>query len=416
MKILFLNQCFYPDVVSTAQHVTDLAKYLARNGNEVTVLASARGYDEPAARYPKRERWNDVEIIRISQTGFGKRSRLRRGVDFATYLTRCALRLLFLPRYDVVVALTSPPLISFLASLFVQLKGGSYVFWVMDLNPDEAIAAGWLKEGSWPARILSRLLDHSLDRADRVIVLDRFMRDRVRAKGVPNEKVTVIPPWSHDGSIAYDKLGRNLFRAEHGLTGKYVVMYSGNHSPCHPLDTVLEAARELSDDTNICFCFVGGGSEMGKVKQFASSHRLENILCLPYQPLEHLSASLSAADLHLVVMGDPFVGLVHPCKIYNVLELGIPFLYVGPDQSHIVDIGSGLPAEHRAHLVRHGDVIGMVEWVRTAAGNGPRRRAHGSSIMADRFSSYRLMPAMARVLKSAASSEAYETEASELIA
>src|SRR5262249_9204014 len=155
------------------------------------------------------------------------------------------------------------------------------------------------------------------NRARKVVVLDRFMREKVRAKGVPAEKIAVIPPWSHDKSIGYDKLGRNLFRAEHGLASKFVVMYSGNHSPCHPLDTVLEAARQLASDSAIPFCFVGGGSEMAKVKEFAGRHSLDNVVCLPYQPLEHLSASLSAADLHLVVMGDAFVGLVHPCKIYN---------------------------------------------------------------------------------------------------
>jgi colanic acid biosynthesis glycosyl transferase WcaI len=56
----------------------------------------------------------------------------------------CSLRCSLCARFDVVVALTSPPLISFLAALFVKLKGGKFCFWVMDLNPDEAIAAGWL--------------------------------------------------------------------------------------------------------------------------------------------------------------------------------------------------------------------------------------------------------------------------------
>jgi len=47
---------------------------------------------------------------------------------------------------------------------------------------------------------------------------------------------------------------------------------------------------------------------------------------------------LSAADLHLVVMGDPFVGLVHPCKAYNLLRVNAPILYMGPKPSHISEI------------------------------------------------------------------------------
>ncbi|HEV8203912.1 MAG TPA: glycosyltransferase, partial [Pyrinomonadaceae bacterium] len=162
MKILLLNQCFYPDVVSTAQHLTDLATSLASRGHKVTVVAGDRGYDDPAIRFQRRERWEGIDIIRIPAASFGKSSMWRRALNFGSFLLLCSLRLLVLRRYDVVVALTSPPLISFLAALFVKLKGGSFCFWVMDLNPDEAIAAGWLEQDSATTRILQRMLNYSL--------------------------------------------------------------------------------------------------------------------------------------------------------------------------------------------------------------------------------------------------------------
>jgi colanic acid biosynthesis glycosyl transferase WcaI len=230
----------------------------------------------------------------------------------------------------------------------------------MDLNPDEAIAAGWLKANSWPSRLLTSVLKFSLRHSDRVIALDRFMAERLAAKGVPKQKIAIIPPWSHDHAVSYDTNGRKTFRQENGLDGKLVVMYSGNHSPCHPLDTVLAAARQLHNDPGIAFCFVGGGSEFRKVRQFAEDHQLANIRCLPYQPLDKLSASLSAADLHLVVMGDPFVGIVHPCKVYNICRLGIPFLYIGPQPSHVTELAP-------AGQFRHGDVEGLVRFLSRAA-------------------------------------------------
>jgi hypothetical protein len=236
----------------------------------------------------------------------------------------------------------------------------------MDLNPDQAIAAGWLRKESWTGRILSRVLLYSLDRAERIVALDRFMRKRIINKGVPADKVAIIPPWSHDEAVRYDEAGREAFRKEHGLAGKYVVMYSGNHSPCHPLDTLLEAARELRGRADVTFCFVGGGSEFRKVQQFAAAHDLLNIHALPYQPLERLSASLSAADLHLVVMGDPFVGIVHPCKVYNIVALGIPWMYVGPAPSHVTELGAG------GHF-SHGDVGGVVGFI----SGMPRRELEG---------------------------------------
>src|SRR5437868_6278552 len=115
MKVLLINQCFYPDVVSTAQHLTDLAVGLAELGHEVTVVCSSRGYDTPESRFAKREVWKGISIIRIPCSGLGKKAKWRRAIDFGSFLISCALRMIFLPRFDLVVGMTSPPLISFLA-------------------------------------------------------------------------------------------------------------------------------------------------------------------------------------------------------------------------------------------------------------------------------------------------------------
>jgi hypothetical protein len=354
LRILLLNQCFYPDVVSTAQHLTDLATALASRGHEVTVIAGDRGYDDPTTRFKRRERWNNIEIIRIPSLSFGKKSRWRRAFNFASFILVCALRLLTLRRFDVVVALTSPPLISFLAALFVRLKGGSFCFWVMDLNPDEAIAAGWLDETSTASRVLKRMLHYSFKVATRTVVLDRFMKECVVAKGCDPARIAIVPPWSHDDHVRYSSAGREEFRRKHGLTDKFVVMYSGNHSPCHPLDTLVDATRALKDRSEIVFCFIGGGSEHVKVRQ----QGLTNVKCLPYQPLDELSNSLSAADLHVVVMGDEFVGIVHPCKVYNIMSVGAPTLYIGPTPSHVTDIASQ-QQQSKFFITDHGDVEGV---------------------------------------------------------
>jgi glycosyltransferase involved in cell wall biosynthesis len=390
MRILLINQCFYPDVVSTAQHARDLACSLVERGHEVTVIASSRGYDDPSVRFPAEEYWKGIQIFRVPCLATGKGKRWKRTLNILSFFLTTFSRLLTMRSFDVVIALTSPPLISALAAAFVRIKGGRFVFWVMDLNPDEAIAAGWLNENSRTARLLESTLRFSADSADSIVVLDRFMRDRFLAKGVAAAKLAILPPWSHSRDVHYDAKGRKAFRDRHGLTGKYVVMYSGNHSPCHPLDTVLDAARRLADDPGVIFCFIGGGSEYPKVRAFAERHELNNVLCLPYQPLEELSASLSAADLHVVVMGEPFAGLVHPCKIYNVMEIGIPVLYIGPDPSHITDIGfanPGLPIIR----CKHGDIAGVVETIEagilaTASDIGMKRAAQIFS--ADRILSY----------------------------
>lgn len=399
--MLLLNQCFYPDHVSSSQHLTDLAEGLAEAGHEVVAVASSRGYDNPERRFPVRETWQGVEIHRIWTPGLGKQAKWRRFVDFATFWINATRILLRLPRFDVTVCLTSPPLISSLGQVMALIKGGAVVPWVMDLNPDEAVAAGWLKEGGLPERVMSLLQKWTFGQAARIVALDRFMADRLRMKEVREDAIHVDAPWSHDDAVRWDVAGREAFRSEHGLAGKFVVMYSGNHSPCHPLDTVLEAAKKLAGHETLRFLFVGGGSEHGKVRAFAQKEGLKNITCLPYQPKAVLSSSLSSADLHLVVMGTPFVGMVHPCKVYNIMSLGLPFLGIGPEECHLTDLAARLPDRRYARIGRHGDVAGLVEVLREAAATGPLPPSDASRALAAEFSQSRLRPRLIDVIAAA---------------
>lgn len=392
MRVLLINQCFYPDHVATAQHLTDLAVGLAEAGHRVTVLASSRGYDDPMRRFPVQEMWNGIDIQRIWTPGLGKKAQWRRLVDFTCFWLNAARLLLLMPRHDVTICLTSPPLISTLGTVVAKLKGGQVIPWVMDLNPDEAVAAGWLKEGGLVERMLTRIQNWSFQQASRIVVLDRFMAQRLIHKGVHPDVIHTQPPWSHDQSVRFDVSAREAFRAEHGLTGKFVVMYSGNHSPCHPLDTVLAAAEFLKQDSAIHFLFVGGGSEFKKVQIFQKDKALSNITTLPYQPMAELSGSLSSADLHLVVMGEPFVGIVHPCKIYNILSLGIPLLFIGPEQSHGGDLSRRLGDPSYFRLAPHGDVERVVSEIRLALQRGSQAPNAAAQALAGEFSHAKLCP------------------------
>ncbi len=92
MRVTFINQTFYPDVVSTAQHLKDLALWLSEAGHEVTVVASRRAYDNPKKLFPKDEVWRGIRILRVTNTGLGKRSGLNPDCSIsATFIPRLLL-------------------------------------------------------------------------------------------------------------------------------------------------------------------------------------------------------------------------------------------------------------------------------------------------------------------------------------
>ena len=214
MKILLLNQVFYPDVVATAQYLSDLAAALVERGHEVTVVSSRQAYEHPKTIFPARETWRGVKIFRVFSTRFGKRAKWRRAADFASFLVFSCVRLLFLPRHDVVVALTTPPLISFLGAWRAKLWRARFCYWVMDFNPDEAIAAGWLRADSFAAKFLERLSRFSLRRADGIVALDRFMRDRIVAKQIAAGK------YHRDSAVVAGSAGHALTRQAAKRSGR----------------------------------------------------------------------------------------------------------------------------------------------------------------------------------------------------
>ncbi|MDG1302198.1 MAG: hypothetical protein P8R37_11500, partial [Opitutae bacterium] len=97
-----------------------------------------------------------------------------------------------------------------------------------------------------------------------------------------------------------------------------------------------------------------------------------SIISLPYQALEMIKFSLSAADLHLVSLGDNMSGIVHPCKVYGALAIGRPVLALGPKESYLNDILSEDPI---GWSVAHGDVDAAVTALKAAADLSDAERA-----------------------------------------
>jgi hypothetical protein len=342
----------------------DAAAELAKRGRHVKVVTSARGYDDPSKRYPPREVRDGVAIRRVPLSSFGKKSLILRALAMGLFMLQCVLHALFTPRLECVVVSTSPPMCSFAAVFAGLLRSFKIKFWVMDLNPDQAVEMGLLKERSLIARLFNWFNRLILRRADDVVALDRFMADRLNKKVMVGSKMHVMPPWPHDEHLDVVEHERNPFRKQHNLAGKFVFMYSGNHGLTTPVTTVLQAALKLQHRTEIVFMFIGGGHGKKEVEKTIAEHKPANIISLPYQPIDQLKYSLSAADVHLVTMGNEVVGVIHPCKIYGAMRIARPILLVGPSPCHATDL---IDEGRCGWRIAHGDVEGAVRVVEAIA-------------------------------------------------
>ncbi len=357
--LLVLSQVYVPDPASVGQHMADAAQSMAARGYRVRVLTASRGYDDPSVQYPKHETIEGVEIRRLPLSSFGKKSIAIRLLGGCLFMIQALVRGLFMRRVDGILVSTSPPMCSIAAVLISFLRGAPITYWVMDLNPDQMIEMGNITERSIPARVFNALNRMILKRSKRVVVLDRFMLERVNRKRDVSDKAVILPPWPHEDQLDPVDRATNPFRAKHELGDTFVFMYSGNHSPANPIDTIVYAAERLSHRDDIKFLFVGGGLAKKSVEA-AIERGAKNIISLPYQPFSELRFSLSAADVHLVTLGNEVVGVVHPCKVYGAMAVSRPVLFVGPKPSHVADI---LENNSIGWHLNHGDVDGAVQLI-----------------------------------------------------
>lgn len=341
--------------------MTDVARDLVRRGYDVCVVTAERGYDDPTVRYPRREILDGIDIRRLPLSSFGKKNLVIRALGAASFQLQALWHQLVTPDVVGILFSTTPPLVGVTSCIAGAVRGVPVAYWAMDLNPDQLIVSGKLAETSLTARVLEAANRFILARSSLIVALDRFMQDRLLARGDYADKMLVMPPWPHEDSIEPVDPATNPFRLAHGLAGKRVIMYSGNHSPSNPLTTLLGAAVELEHDDRVRFVFVGGGTGKKEVEDTIAAHGLTRTLSLPYQPLSELRYSLSAADVHVVSMGDDMTGIIHPCKIYGAMAVGRPILYLGPKPSHVSDI---LDQNACGWHVAHGDVAGAVRQIR----------------------------------------------------
>jgi len=355
-SLLIICQVYPPDPAAVGQHVADVAEEMVRRGWSVRVWTSARGYEDPRVRYPAREVRAGVQVRRLPLSSFGKGSIVVRLVAQALFMIQATVRALFAPGASAILVSTSPPFAGFGGCLVAVLRRLPLVWWVMDINPDQMVESGRLRARSLVARVFEWMNRRTLNAARDVIVLDRFMRERIAAKAPVAEKIHVVPAWPHDNLLEDVPPDRNPFRRAHGLDGSFVVMYSGNHAYSTPLGTLLEAADRLRHVAGLTFVFVGGGVVKREIDEMVAREAPPNIVTLPYQPLAEIRYSLSAADVHVVSIANEGVGVVHPCKIYGALAIGRPVIALAPRASYAADI---LADHDVGWLVEHGDVDGL---------------------------------------------------------
>jgi colanic acid biosynthesis glycosyl transferase WcaI len=342
MNILFMAQCYAPEEVSAAILITELATDLAARGHRVTVVTGAPNYphgrvfDGYRNRLFASETLDGVRVIRTWSFISPSKKNWPRLFHYGTYSATSFYGGLFAGRPDVIMSYSPPLPLGLSAWALSRIFRVPWALQIEDLYPDAAIAAGVMTNRT----IINFFLGMEkfiYRRAQRISVIAKSFRQTLLAKGIPSEKIVLIPIWADPNEIRpMDR--QNSFRRAHGLTGKFVLMYAGNIGLTSCLEDVLHAAEMLREQTDIQFVIVGEGVRKEALMTEAEARKLANVLFLPYQPREIFAEMLAAADLSLVTLNAGAALSSMPSKIFNVMASARPILAVTPPGSEIQQI------------------------------------------------------------------------------
>ena len=349
VKILVIQQHFYPEVAATGQLLLDLCEGLVKAGYKVKVITgnpTEIPQEKQKGNFLRKENYKGIEIFRLKNTTFNKYRMAGRVINYLSFHFLIFFHMLFYERPDLVFVLSTPPFISFSGLMLKIFKRSKVIYNVQDLFPDLAVELGKLKNKQFIG-FLKKLSELIVRKVDKVVVVGEYMEKKIREellKGTyRSNHIVTIHNWADGDKIKVlrQKDGENNYlKKKWGLEGKFVVLYSGNIGYLHEFDTIIAAAESLAKEgtREIVFVFIGEGIKKSYIEEKIKEKGLYNILFFPYQSREMLTYSLGLADVSLVTLEKGFEGMVVPSKIYGILASGKPVIAIIGEESEITEI------------------------------------------------------------------------------
>jgi colanic acid biosynthesis glycosyl transferase WcaI len=332
LRLLVLNQYYWPGVEATAQLLRELCESLAKDMEVKVVTGVLHGHEDE----PRKTVHNGVEIVRVPSTSFERSKIPARASNYASYLTSAFLYGVRGRRPDVVLCMTDPPIVADIALLVARRYRAPLVVISQDVFPEIAVQ---LKRLENPAlmSVLRGLVGLYLRRADRIVAIGDTMRRRLEEKGAEPNRLRVIPNWIDTTRLEPSEKA-NPWAQKNGLDQKFVVMHSGNVGHAQDLDSLVRAGTFLRDLDDLLIMIIGTGARHAELVALTERLELDHVRFLYYQSRDVLPQSLSAADVHVVGLAPGLAGYVVPSRLYGILAVARPVIVAADAESETAEV------------------------------------------------------------------------------
>jgi colanic acid biosynthesis glycosyl transferase WcaI len=356
-QLWVISEIYYPEEIGTGYYLTGLAEGLCSTFN-VNVLCGYPTYAARGAVLPPKEVRNGIRIERCQGTTFNKDVILLRLVNLITISISIFLKTLFrIRRGDIVLVVTNPPLMPFVARIVCRLRSAKCVLKLDDVYPEILIATGIASPRNLGIRILGYMTKRLYLGVDQITVVGRDMASLAKKKlGHLPKPITIIPNWADVDLVFPMEKKDNQLLKDLKLENKFIVQNAGNMGRAQGIENMFAAIKLLKEARNIHFIFIGGGAKRKWMQDEVQKERLENVTLLDQRPRSDQPNFLNASDIAMISLIPGMTGAGVPSRMYNAMAAGKPILAITEPESELAmvvneeQIGWVVPPDQPARL------------------------------------------------------------------
>ena len=386
MRILIVTQYFPPEMGAPQARLSELAARLQSKGHTITVLTAMPNY--PTGRVFDGYRWklrktetlDGMKVIRTWIYPSKSRNIFVRLFSYMSFVMSVLLLGLWkLGKHDIAI-IESPPLFLGPSGLLAgRLSGAKTVFNVSDIWPDIVVRMGEVGNPMF-VRVMEWLESYCYRHADCVALTNPGAVEQVRER-FPKVDCTVISNGVDTTKFRPDLRSEDLRREFSAGPNDLLVGYCGLHGLAQGCEVILDAAKRLTDRSDIKFIMVGDGPTKNRLINEAKQAGLSNLTFYERRPKSDMPALVASLDVSMIPLSVRLPGTM-PSKFYEALAAGTA-----------VAVAKGCEAEPL--VTRHGvgiafeplDGAELADGLRRLADTGQDRAAMSSAArkLADRF-------------------------------
>lgn len=378
MKVLYFHQHFVTPKGAGAIRSYAMARKLIERGHSVTMICGSAqggttGLSSDFVKGQRRGLVDGIDVIELNleysnSDGFAKR--IKTFLSFAFRSVKISLT----EKYDLVFATTTPLTAGIPGILARWLRGKPFVFEVRDLWPELPKAMGVIKNpvALWAMGVLEWASYRS---AHRVIGLSPGIVKGIQARGVPAERIAVIP---NGCDLDIFSAEGEPWRPEGIADSDLMAIFAGTHGLANGLDAVLDAAAELKrrgrDDIKLLL--IGNGKLKPKLQERAARERLNNVVFHDPVNKTRLSGLMRSTDLGMQILDNvpAFYYGTSPNKFFDYIAAGLPVLNNYPGW-----LAEMIEREHCGYAVPPADPQAFADALELAANAREQLKTMGAS-------------------------------------